>query len=148
MNYLGSRNPLPTGTSAPGGEAAGADKTLCVLTRARERFYETALAGVPRERLVVQPRNAGTAPAILYGLPRLSKSDPFSAAAVFPSDHYVSDDAAFMSHVEALADGRKHSYKPAAAGARSGAEGSLPGASVRQSSETRTANLLAIEGRV
>ena len=81
--------------------SVSADKTLFVLTRTHERFYEPALAGVPRERLVVQPRNAGTAPAILYGLLRLSKSDPFSTAAVFPSDHYVSDDATFMSHVEA-----------------------------------------------
>src|SRR3712207_5410290 len=120
MNYLGHRNPLPTGTSAPGVGAAGADvsgrwalilaggdgtrllaltrkiagddrpkqfcadvgdetllrqtrgrvsrsvsadKTLFVLTQAHERFYEPALTGVTRERLVVQPRNAGTAPA-------------------------------------------------------------------------------------
>ncbi len=48
--------------------SVSADKTLFVLTRAHERYYEPALAGVPRERLVVQPKNAGTAPAILYGL--------------------------------------------------------------------------------
>jgi mannose-1-phosphate guanylyltransferase len=55
---------------------------------------------VPRGQLVVQPRNAGTAPAILYGLLRLSKAAPTSSAAFFPSDHYFSDDAAFMAHVE------------------------------------------------
>lgn len=76
------------------------ERTLFVLTRKHERFYDPALAGVPRERLVVQPRNAGTAPAILYSLLRMSKADPSSAAAFFPSDHYFSDDAAFMSHVE------------------------------------------------
>jgi mannose-1-phosphate guanylyltransferase len=77
------------------------EKTLFVLTRKHERFYEPALAGVPRRQLVVQPRgNAGTAPAVLYGMLRVSKADPASAVAVFPSDHYVSDDAAFMSHVE------------------------------------------------
>ena len=75
-------------------------RTLLVLTRTHERFYEPLLGDVPRERLVVQPRNAGTAPAILYSLLRLSKADPSSAAAFFPSDHYFSDDAAFMSHVE------------------------------------------------
>ena len=76
------------------------DKTLFVLTRAHERFYDPVLEGAAREQLVVQPENAGTAPAILYGLLRVSKSDPLSAAAIFPSDHYVSDDAVFMAHVE------------------------------------------------
>lgn len=76
------------------------ERTLFVLTRTHEHFYEPLLGDVPRARLVVQPRNAGTAPAILYSLLRLSEADPSSAAAFFPSDHYFSDDAAFMSHVE------------------------------------------------
>lgn len=75
-------------------------QTLFVLTRTHEPFYDPLLRDVPREQLVVQPRNAGTAPAILYSLLRLSKAAPSSAAAFFPSDHYFSDDAAFMSHVE------------------------------------------------
>jgi mannose-1-phosphate guanylyltransferase len=75
-------------------------QTLFVLTRTHETFYGPLLGDVPRERLVVQPCNAGTAPAILYSLLRLSQADPSSAAAFFPSDHYFSDDAAFMSHVE------------------------------------------------
>ena len=76
-------------------------RTLFVLTRTHKTFYASLLGDVPRERLIVQPRNAGTAPAILYSLLRLSKADPSSAVAFFPSDHYFSDDAAFMSHVEA-----------------------------------------------
>ena len=76
------------------------EKTLFVLTRAHERFYGPALLGVPLEQLVVQPVNAGTAPAILYSLLRVSELDPLSAVAVFPSDHHVSDDGAFMTHVE------------------------------------------------
>ena len=75
-------------------------QTLFVLTRTHESFYAPLLCDVPGERLVVQPMNAGTAPAILYSLLRLSKTAPRSAAAFFPSDHYFSDDAAFMSHVE------------------------------------------------
>ena len=75
-------------------------RTLFVLTRAHEPFYDPLLGGAAREQLVVQPRNAGTAPAILYSLLRLSKSSPSSAVALFPSDHFFSDDAAFMSHVD------------------------------------------------
>jgi mannose-1-phosphate guanylyltransferase len=80
--------------------AVPASQTLFVLTRKHEPFYDQLLGDVPRERLIVQPRNAGTAPAILYSLLRLSKSAPSSSAAFFPSDHFFSDDAAFMSHVE------------------------------------------------
>lgn len=80
--------------------AVPAAQTLFVLTRTHEPFYGPLLGDVTKERLVVQPRNAGTAPAILYSLLRLSKIAPSSAAAFFPSDHYFSDDAAFMSHVE------------------------------------------------
>ena len=75
-------------------------QTLFVVTRTHERFYDSALGDVPRERLVVQPQNAGTAPAILYSLLRLSKAAPSPTVAFFPSDHYFSDDAAFMSYVE------------------------------------------------
>jgi mannose-1-phosphate guanylyltransferase len=80
--------------------AVPAAQTLFVLTRTHEPFYDPLLGDVPKGRLVVQPRNAGTAPAILYSLLRLSKAAPTSSAAFFPSDHYFSDDAAFMSHVE------------------------------------------------
>jgi mannose-1-phosphate guanylyltransferase len=77
------------------------EQTIFVLTRTHERFYDPLLRGVPGERLVVQPMNAGTAPAILYSLLRLSKAAPSSTVGFFPSDHYFSDDAAFMSYVEA-----------------------------------------------
>ena len=54
------------------------------------------------------------------------------------TDHYKTAGRGRPGEVS-LADGRKHSYTPAAADVRSGAEGLLPGARVRQSTETRTA---------
>ena len=76
-------------------------QTLFVLTRNHKRFYDSLLSDVPPEQLVVQPKNAGTAPAILYSLLRLSQLDSLSSVAFFPSDHYFSDDRAFISYVEA-----------------------------------------------
>lgn len=75
-------------------------RTMFVLTQKHSRYYNDALAGVPPGNLVVQPRNAGTAPAILYSLLRLERINPAAVAAFFPSDHYFSDDQAFMSEVE------------------------------------------------
>lgn len=77
------------------------EQTIAVVTRSHERFYAPLVADVPPRCVVVQPENRGTAPAILYGLLRISAVGPMDAVAVFPSDHYVSDDDLFMGHVQA-----------------------------------------------
>ena len=77
------------------------DRTCLVLTRSHERFYTPLLAKGQPGPLVVQPCGRGTAPAILYGLLRVADGGSSDAVALFPSDHYVSDDACFMAHVEA-----------------------------------------------
>ena len=76
------------------------ERTMFVLTQKHSCHYNDALAGVSRANLIEQPRNAGTAPAILYSLLRLERTDPDAAAAFFPSDHYFSDNNAFMSEVD------------------------------------------------
>jgi mannose-1-phosphate guanylyltransferase len=81
------------------------ERTAVVVTQAHERFYAPLLAERPSPSLVVQARNAGTAPAILYGLHRAATLGGVGApVAVFPSDHHVSDDQAFMAHVESALD--------------------------------------------
>lgn len=75
------------------------DRTLVVVVRAHEPFYAPLLRDHPTERLVVQPQNRGTAPAILYSLLRLSVLGPPAPVAILPSDHFVADDRAFMKHV-------------------------------------------------
>ncbi len=77
-----------------------AELTLAVVTRAHERFFVPLLADMPAQNVVVQPDNRGTAPAILYSLLRLAELTPNASVAIFPCDHYVSDDEAFMRHVE------------------------------------------------
>jgi mannose-1-phosphate guanylyltransferase len=77
-----------------------ASRMLYVLTRSHERFYRPLVADVPRRQLVEQPANVGTTAAVLYALLRRRREDPSGTVAFLPSDHYVSDDAAFMSHVE------------------------------------------------
>lgn len=75
-------------------------RTLTVVTRCHEPYYAPALADLPRARVVVQPQNRGTAPAIAYALLRLMATAPDGPVALFPSDHHVSDDRAFMWAVE------------------------------------------------
>jgi mannose-1-phosphate guanylyltransferase len=75
------------------------ERTVVGLTKAHERFYAPLIRQVPSRLLVEQPENRGTSPAILYGLLRIAKMAPTASVALFPSDHYVSDDDAFMAHV-------------------------------------------------
>lgn len=76
------------------------EQILTIVTGAHRRFYEPSLKDIMPERVVVQPRNRGTAAALLYALLRVEKTAPDAAVVVFPSDHYVEDDAAFMRYVE------------------------------------------------
>ena len=75
-------------------------RTLLVFTRTHERYYADEVAGMPSSRLLIQPRNRGTAPAILYSVLRLCEMDPKGVVAFFPSDHHFSDDEAFISHID------------------------------------------------
>ena len=75
-------------------------RTVLVLTRTHEPFYADEVAGIPSSRLLIQPSNQGTAPAILYSLLRLCEMDPKGVVAFFPSDHYFSDDEAFVGHID------------------------------------------------
>jgi mannose-1-phosphate guanylyltransferase len=75
------------------------ERALFVLTRSHRRYWQ-ALESETRPRcLVVQPDNRGTAPAILYAALRVAVAAPTATVAVFPSDHWVSDDERFMAHV-------------------------------------------------
>jgi hypothetical protein len=75
-------------------------RTLLVLTSTHESFYADDVAGIPSSRLLIQPSNQGTAPAILYSLLRLWEMDPKGLVAFFPSDHHFSDDDAFSRHID------------------------------------------------
>lgn len=78
-------------------------QTLTVVTRSHERFFSPMMAELAHRsshNLIVQPDNRGTAAAIAYGAFRLAEMDPAASVAVFPSDHWFSDDAELMRNVE------------------------------------------------
>ncbi len=76
-------------------------RTLLVLTRKHEAYYRGLVYGMPASSLVIQPSNRGTAAAVLYGLLRIARRMPSAPVVVLPSDHWVSDEAAFMAHAAA-----------------------------------------------
>jgi mannose-1-phosphate guanylyltransferase len=78
------------------------ERSLIVVKQSHRRFYEPLLGDLPRSQIVAQPCDRGTAPAILYGILRAKRTgpEPDPSVSIFPSDHYVSDDAGFMRQVE------------------------------------------------
>ncbi len=66
-----------------------AERTLYVVNRAHENFYQPELTDEP---------------AILYSLLRIVARDPSATVAFFPSDHYISDDAKFMAQIRTALD--------------------------------------------
>jgi mannose-1-phosphate guanylyltransferase len=75
------------------------ERTLFVVNRLHEPYYAGILGGTPAGNLIEQPRNIGTAPAILYSVLKIAAVDPQAMIGVFPSDHYVSDNTKFMAHI-------------------------------------------------
>jgi mannose-1-phosphate guanylyltransferase len=80
------------------------ERTFYLLNRLHQPYYSEILGGTPAGNLIEQPRNIGTAPAILYSILKIAAADPQAIVAFFPSDHYVSDNTKFMAHVRRAFD--------------------------------------------
>ena len=102
-SVLGQRTLLQE-TQLRSGLELARERTLYVVNRAHENYYAPILGDEAADNLVVQPGNRGTAPAILYSLLRIAARDPKALVALFPSDHYISDNQKFMAHVRAALD--------------------------------------------
>jgi mannose-1-phosphate guanylyltransferase len=80
------------------------ERTLYVVNRMHEAYYAPILDREPVANLVVQPCNVGTAPAILYSVLKIAAAQPDAIVVIFPSDHYISDNHAFMAHIRTALD--------------------------------------------
>jgi mannose-1-phosphate guanylyltransferase len=64
-------------------------RTLVVVAAEHRAHWHQALNRVPRENVLVQPTNRGTANGILLGLTAIMARDPNALVTILPSDHYV-----------------------------------------------------------
>ena len=76
-----------------------AEQLIFTLTRTHEVFYRGDLQGALGLRLV-QPCDRGTAPAIIYSLLHIAQIEYDATIAIFPSDHYYSDENALTAALE------------------------------------------------
>jgi mannose-1-phosphate guanylyltransferase len=57
------------------------------------------LGGLPGGNVLVQPKNRDTGPGLLWSLLRLARRAPRATVGVFPSDHFIRRDHAFVASV-------------------------------------------------
>jgi mannose-1-phosphate guanylyltransferase len=74
------------------------ERTAIVVNRQHRTYYRGLLSGFA-PRLAEQPCNRGTAAAILFGLRHLADLGRDTTVAIFPSDHFIGNDDAFMRQV-------------------------------------------------
>jgi mannose-1-phosphate guanylyltransferase len=75
------------------------DRTVVIVNRDHLPIASGQLGELRTENVVVQPRNRDTGPGLTLSLLVLARQAPRAWVAVFPSDHWVSDDQAFVAHV-------------------------------------------------
>ncbi len=95
-------------------------RTLVIVNGNHLHLALPQLASIPRENVVVQPRNLDTGPGMLLGLLTLAQRDPDATVAIFPSDHHVRDEGAFRKHVAHMSRlvGERHPDRIALLGVR------------------------------
>ena len=75
------------------------ERTLVVVSQDHRLEATPQLAHWPTENVIWQPLNRDTAPGIFLPLAYISERAPFATVAVFPSDHFILDEARFMQSV-------------------------------------------------
>jgi mannose-1-phosphate guanylyltransferase len=83
--------------------AVARTRTVVVATKSHAPFLAAELGGSDAPKTLVQPSDLGTAAGILLPVHWTLRRDPKAIVAVFPSDHFIADDAAFMRHIAELA---------------------------------------------
>ena len=80
-----------------------AERTFVVSMRGQWKYLEGELAGSPPPRVVLQPRDRGTAAATLLAAYAVHSHDPDAVVALFPSDHFIPEAPLFMDRVSEAA---------------------------------------------
>jgi len=87
------------------------DRQIVVVTAAHEAYWASLVRELLPGRLLVQPQNRGTAPAILLGALTVRHLAGDTPIVILPSDHDIADERTFMKAVahavEAVADRRE-----------------------------------------
>jgi mannose-1-phosphate guanylyltransferase len=79
--------------------AISPERTLFSVVKAHEKFYSEELADVRPSCVVAQPSNRGTTAAVISSLQRITSLAGDPIVGFFPTDHYYSREARFVTAV-------------------------------------------------
>jgi len=101
---FGEPTPMVRWAIARAQRLASRDRVLVVVNEAHRRFWERELCDIPRENLLVQPSNRGTANGMLFAVLEVqARGGTAAPMLMLPSDHFVADeDALHQSLLTAL----------------------------------------------
>src|SRR5688500_3048139 len=69
------------------------ERACAIVSEHHARWWQSLPISLPKENLIIQPRNRGTAIGILLPLLHILHRDPDASLVVLPSDHYVRNEA-------------------------------------------------------
>lgn len=78
-------------------------RTAVVTLRSHSRYFYRQFAAAGSPHVLVQPDDRGTAAGVLFPAQWVAWQDPEATIAIFPSDHFVLEEAALMDHVARIA---------------------------------------------
>lgn len=101
INFIGGRSMLEH-TFSRAERVIAPERLFTVVSRDHLRHPEVRqqLSDRPTGTIVSQPENKETGPGILLPLAHICRRYPDPVVAVFPSDHFVLEEALFMAHVD------------------------------------------------
>ena len=74
------------------------EKIHIIINRDHIELATDQIQGLRERNIFIQPANRDTGPGIVFSLLQLNKMHPDAIVAVFPTDHYIDNDRAFIAH--------------------------------------------------
>jgi mannose-1-phosphate guanylyltransferase len=88
------------------------ERTVVVTLASHARYVDAELRGAPRPHVLAQPYDRGTAAGVLLPAHWIRVRDADATVVVFPSDHFVLEESAFMCHVADVARSARQRPEP------------------------------------
>jgi len=79
------------------------ERTVVVSRSAHAQYVAHELSHGPAPHVLLQPEDRGTGAAVLLAAHTIRQRDPEATIAVFPSDHFIREEDAFLAHVTEVA---------------------------------------------
>lgn len=75
------------------------ENTRVIINQNHLELARDQLKALPENSIFVQPENRDTGPGIIFALTQIARTSPDATIAVFPTDHFIDHEKAFITHV-------------------------------------------------